>query len=135
MSSVAGGIDGLEVRFGDASLVADAGLLLAGTVMDRLGLEALVDETVRPPRAGRGSGAKALSVVASMLVGGSFIDDAERLRAGSASAVLGFEPLAPSTLGRGCGRSPLAMSASSTAPRSWRWAGRGLSARQLRPRR
>ena len=81
------------------SLVADAGLLLAGTVMDRLGLEGLIDEAVRPPGAGRGSGAKALSVAASMLVGGSFIDDADRLRAGSAGAVLPFRPLAPSTLG------------------------------------
>ncbi len=99
MSSVAGGIDGVEAVFDDASLVADAGLLLAGTVMGRLGLEALIDDAVRPPAAGRGSGAKALSVVASMLVGGSFIGDADRLRAGSASAVLGFEPAAPSTLG------------------------------------
>ncbi len=99
MSSVAGGIDGIEAVFDDASLVADAGLLLAGTVMGRLGLEALIDDAVRPPAAGRGSGAKALSVVASMLVGGSFIGDADRLRAGSASAVLGFEPAAPSTLG------------------------------------
>ncbi len=33
-------------------------------------------------------------MVASMLVGGSFIDDADRLRAGSASAVLAFEPFA-----------------------------------------
>ena len=47
MSSVAGGIDGLEAVFDDGSLVADAGLLLAGTVMDRLGLEALIDDTVR----------------------------------------------------------------------------------------
>ncbi len=99
MGSVSGGIDGLEVRFDDGSLVADAGLLLAGTVMDRLGLEALIDAAVRPPGSGRGSGAKALSVAASMLVGGSFIDDASRLRAGSAGAVLPFEPLAPSTLG------------------------------------
>ena len=99
MSSIPGGIDGLEVRFDDASLVADAGLLLAGTVMGRLGLEALIDAAVRPAGSGRGSGARALSVVASMLVGGSFIDDANRLRAGSASAVLPFEPLAPSTLG------------------------------------
>ena len=99
MSSIPGGIDGLEVRFDDASLVADAGLVLAGTVMDRLGLEAVIDAAVSPPGAGRGSGARALSVVASMLVGGSFIDDANRLRAGSASAVLPFEPLAPSTLG------------------------------------
>ncbi len=42
MRSVAGGIDGLEVVFDDGSLVADAGLLLAGTVMHRLGLEALI---------------------------------------------------------------------------------------------
>ena len=99
MSSVSGGIDALEARFDDASLVCDGGLLLAGTVMSRLGLESLVDAVVRPPGAGRGSGAKALSVVASMLVGGSFIDDAQRLRSGSASAVLPFEPLAASTLG------------------------------------
>ena len=99
MRSVAGGIDGLEVRFDDASLVADAGLLVAGTVMERLGLEALIDDVVRPPAAGRGSGAKALSVVASMLVGGSFVGDADRLRAGSAGAVLPFAVSAPSTLG------------------------------------
>lgn len=99
MSSIAGGIDGIEAVFDDGSLVADAGLLLAGTVIDRLGLEAVIDEVVRPPAAGRGSGAKALTVVASMLVGGSFIDDAERLRAGSAQAVLPFAVAAPSTLG------------------------------------
>lgn len=34
--------------------MADAGLLLAGTVMDRLGLEAMIDEVVVPPGAGRG---------------------------------------------------------------------------------
>ena len=44
--SVSGGIDGLEAVFDDGSLVADAGLLLAGTVMSRLGLEALIDEVV-----------------------------------------------------------------------------------------
>ena len=99
MSSIPGGVDGLEVRFDDASLVGDAGLLLAGTVMARLGLGALIDAAVRPRESGRGSGARALSLVASMLVGGSFIDDADRLRAGSASAVLPFEPSAPSTSG------------------------------------
>ena len=99
MGSVSGGIDGIEAVFDDASLVADGGLLLAGTLMGRLGLEAMLDEVVRPPQAGRGSGAKVLSVVASMMVGGSFIDGAGRLRAGSARAVLPFAPLAPSTLG------------------------------------
>jgi len=47
VSSMAGGIDGLEVRFDDPSLVAAAGLVSAGTVMDRLGLEALIGEAVR----------------------------------------------------------------------------------------
>ena len=71
MRSVAGGIDGLEAVFDDGSLVADAGLLLAGTVMSRLGLEALIDEVVRPDgSAGSGAGRKVLSLVASMLVGG-----------------------------------------------------------------
>ena len=83
MSSVAGGIDGLEAVFDDGSLVADAGLLLAGTVMSRLGLEALIDETVRPGgSAGSGAGRKVLSLVASVLVGGCCIDDVQRLRSG-----------------------------------------------------
>ena len=81
MRSIAGGIDGLEAVFDDASLVADAGLLLAGTVMVRLGLEALIDDTVRLE--GRGAGRKALSLVASMLVGGCCIDATGRLRSGA----------------------------------------------------
>ena len=97
MRSVAGGIDGLGAVFDDGSLVADGGLLLAGTVMSRLGLEALIDDTVRPGgSAGSGAGRKVPSLVASVLVGGCCIDDAQRLRSGSAAAVL---PLAPSTLG------------------------------------
>ena len=66
--------------FDDASLVGDAGLLLAGTVMGRLGLVALIDETVRLDgrEAGSGSGRKVLTLVASMLVGGRCIDDAGR---------------------------------------------------------
>ena len=100
MRSVAGGIDGLGAVFDDGSLVADAGLLLAGTVMSRLGLEALIDDAVRPGgSAGSGAGRKVLSLAASMLVGGCCIDDAQRLRSGSAAAVLPFAPLAPSTLG------------------------------------
>ena len=100
MSSVAGGIDGLEAVFDDGSLVADAGLLLAGTVMDRLGLEALIDDTVRPGgSAGSGSGRKVLTLVASMLVGGRCIDDTDRLRSGASGAVLAFEVMAPSTEG------------------------------------
>ena len=100
MSSVAGGIDGIEAVFDDGSLVADAGLLLAGTVMSRLGLEALIDDTVRlGGLAGAGAGRKVLSLVASMLVGGRCIDDTDRLRSGASGAVLGFGVVAPSTAG------------------------------------
>ena len=100
MRSISGGIDGLEAVFDDGSLVADGGLLLAGTVMHRLGLEALIDEVVRPGgSAGSGAGRKVLSLVASMLVGGRCIDDVQRLRSGSAAAVLPFAVVAPSTAG------------------------------------
>ena len=47
MSGVSQNIDRLGVAFDDESLVADGGLLVAGTLMGRLGLETLVDETVR----------------------------------------------------------------------------------------
>ena len=104
MRSVAGGIDGLEAVFDDGPLVADGGLtrlLLAGTVMSRLGLEALIDDTVRLDGrvAGSGSGRKVLALVASTLVGGCCIDDVQRLRSGSAAAVLPFAVVAPSTAG------------------------------------
>ena len=99
--SIPGGIDGLEAVFDDSCLVADGGLLLTGTVMHRLGLEAMVDETVRLDGrvAGSGSGRKVLTLVASMLVGGRCIDDVERLRAGASQAVLPFRVVAPSTAG------------------------------------
>ena len=99
MSTLAYGIDGLEAVFDEGSLIADAGLLSTGSVMDRLESEALIDEAVRPPQAGRGSGHKVLSLVSSMLLGGVCIDDADRLRAGSTQAVLPFVVAAPSTLG------------------------------------
>ena len=94
-------VDRLGVVFDDGSLVADAGLLVAGTLMSRLGLERLLDETVRLGDRVGGSrpGRKVLSLVASMLVGGSHIDHADRLRAGSTQRVLPFQVMAPSTLG------------------------------------
>ena len=94
-------LDRLGVTFDDGSLVSDAGLLVAGTLMSRLGLEGLVDETVRMGGRAGGSrpGRKVLSLVASMLTGGSHIDHADRLRAGSTHRVLPFRVMAPSTLG------------------------------------
>ncbi len=89
------------MTFDDGSLVSDAGLLVAGTLMSRIGLERLLDDTVRMGGRAGGSrpGRKILSLVASMLVGGSHIDHADRLRAGSTHRVLPFRVMAPSTLG------------------------------------
>ena len=101
MSRVSHKIDHLEPVFNDESLVADAGLLTAATLMDRLGLEAVVDEVVR--LGGRAGGArpgrKVLTLAASMLLGGSHIDHTDRLRAGSTGEVLPFRPMASSTVG------------------------------------
>ena len=101
MSGVLQNIDRLRVVFDDESLVADAGLLAAATLMGRLGLEELVDSTVR--MVGRVGGArpgrKVLTVVAAMLVGASHIDHVDRLRAASTGRVLPFGVMAPSTVG------------------------------------
>ena len=78
-------------------LVANAGLILAGTLMDRLGLLGLIERWV-----GTGSanpGRKILTVVAAMLAGGTHIDHVAMLRAGRTGRVLGFKPMAPSTVG------------------------------------
>ena len=101
MNRIPGDIDRLGVVFDEESLVSDAGLLAAGTLMKRLGLEGLLDETVRLGGRVGGSrpGRKILSLVASMLLGGSHIDHADRLRAGSTNRVLPFRVMAPSTLG------------------------------------
>ena len=123
--------------FDDASLVADAGLLLPATVMGRLGLEALIDDTVRlwGRRGGAGPGRKVLSLVASMLVGGCCIDDAGRLRSGSGAGVLGCWGSRRWRLrrwGRFCGRSLSGICASSTGSMSWRCGRRGLWALRRR---
>jgi hypothetical protein len=101
VKSVSRSIDRVEVTFDDETLVADAGLIVPATLMVRLGLEALIDSTVR--LAGRVGGAlpgrKVLSLVASILVGGTHIDHADRLRAGATGSVLPFRVMAPSTLG------------------------------------
>ena len=101
MNSIPDNIDRLEVRFDEESLVSDAGLLVAGTLIKRLGLERLLDDTVRLGGRVGGSrpGRKILSLVASILLGGSHIDHAGRLRAGSTQRVLPFRVMAPSTLG------------------------------------
>ena len=94
-------IDRYEVVFDDEGLVADAGLLAAGTLIVRLGLEGLVDRTVRLGGrvGGANPGRKVLTVVAAMLLGASHIDHVDRLRAGSTGRVLPHAVMAPSTVG------------------------------------
>ena len=77
------------------------GLLLPATLAQHLGLRELVghhlDLGCAPGRANTGD--KLLTLVASALAGGDFIDDADALRAGGTVGVLGCVVKAPSTLG------------------------------------
>ncbi|MDP9257784.1 MAG: hypothetical protein M3Q31_14680 [Actinomycetota bacterium] len=75
-------LDGVEAVFDDQRVVANAGVLLAATLSDRLGLEALVDESVSlsDRSAGMRAGAKVLSFVHAMLLGADSIDDCNVLR-------------------------------------------------------
>src|ERR1700735_4496873 len=79
------GLDRVAVSFDDENLVASAGLILVGTLVARLGLEALINRTVR--LTGRIGGAlpgrKVLTLVHAMVAGGSHIDHADILRSGA----------------------------------------------------
>jgi hypothetical protein len=101
VSRVSHGIDRIAVNFDDPNLAANAGLLLVGTLVVRLGLERLVNATVR--LGGRVGGArpgrKVLTLVHAIVAGGSHIDHAEVLRSGASEVVLPHRVMAPSTLG------------------------------------
>ena len=101
MGGVSHAIDRLEVTFDDESLVANAGLIMPAALMVRLGLEALVNVTVRLSGRVGGSrpGRKVLSLVATILAAGPHIDHADVLRAGATHRVLPFRVMAPSSLG------------------------------------
>ena len=101
MGGVSQSVDRYGVVFDDEGLVADAGLLVAGTLMDRLGLEELVDRVVRLGGrvGGANPGRKVCTLVSAMLAGGTHIDHVDLLRAGSTERVLPHEVMAPSTVG------------------------------------
>ena len=94
-------LDHLDVAFDDDRLVADAGLLLPATLAHHLGLRELVDEhlDLGAKTGAANAGDKLLTLVLSALAGGDCIDDAQALRAGATSRVLGFTVKAASTLG------------------------------------
>jgi hypothetical protein len=93
--------DSVAAEFDDERLVANAGVVLTSTLVSRLGLERLVDETVDlGERAGAARpGRKVCSLVHAMALGADSIDDCDLLRAGGTEALLGHRVLAPSTLG------------------------------------
>jgi hypothetical protein len=101
VTRVSHSIDRIEVTFDDPNLVAHAGLLLVATLSQRLGLEALIDATVRliGRIGGARPGRKVLTLVHAMVAGASHIDHADLLRAGATAGVLGHRVMAPSTLG------------------------------------
>jgi Transposase DDE domain group 1 len=94
-------LDQLDIAFDDTHAIANAGLLLPATLAQRLGIEqtadALIDLADRPGAAHPGR--KLLTLVHAMLAGGDCIDDADVLRCGQTSNVLGHRVMAPSTLG------------------------------------
>ncbi len=101
MTRVSHALDRIDATFDDPNLVANAGLLLVATMSQRLGLEGLVNATVRLAGRVGGSrpGRKVLTLVHAMCAGGSHIDHTDMLRAGATAGVLGHRVMAPSTIG------------------------------------
>jgi hypothetical protein len=93
--------DATRVRFDDERVVANAGILLPAVLAGRLGIEALIDETVvLGDRAGAAHpGRKVMTLVSAMALGADCIDDCDVLRSSQTRAVVGHGVSAPSTLG------------------------------------
>lgn len=86
------------MSFTEKNLVPNAGLLPAAALAQRIGLGELVDQRLRLAQHGANGGAKALTVIGSMLVQGDSIDDTAVLRAGAAGGLFD-DTRAPSTIG------------------------------------
>ena len=101
MSTVSQNTDGIDVVFDEANLVANAGLVTVATLAAKLGLERLINQTVRLTGrvGGANPGSKILTLVHTLVAGGSHIDHVDMLRAGDTRRVLPFRVAAPSTLG------------------------------------
>jgi hypothetical protein len=88
----------VSTNFDETNLVPNAGLLPAALLAQRIDLAGLIDQRLHLARHGANSGAKALSVIGSMLAGGDSIDDVAVLRSGAAGSLFDGTP-APSTVG------------------------------------
>jgi hypothetical protein len=94
-------LDGLSVTFDDPNLVANAGLMLPGTLAQKLGVSEAIDGRVDllGRVGGANCGIKAMTVISALLAGAEWIDDTDVLRAGSSEIACGHEVRAPSTIG------------------------------------
>jgi hypothetical protein len=101
VDKVSRGLDRIEVLFDESNLVANAGVLLISTLVVRLGLEALINSTLRLTGrvGGAAPGRKVLTLVHAIVTGASHIEHANVLRAGATASVLSHRVMAPSTLG------------------------------------
>lgn len=93
--------DSTGVVFDDERAVANAGVMLPALLAGRLGIEQLVDETVRlgDRPGGANAGRKVMTMVSAMALGADCIEDCDVLRSGQTAAVVGHRVAAPSTLG------------------------------------
>ena len=93
--------DSTVVVFDDERVVANAGVMLPALLARRLGVEQLVDETVRlgDRPGGANAGRKVMTMVSAMALGADCIEDCDVLRSGRTAAVLDHRVAAPSTLG------------------------------------
>ena len=94
-------IDRIDAPFDHRNLVGKAGLILVGTLIKRLGLEALINERVHLASRVGGAlpGRKVLTMACAIVAGATHIDHVDILRAGATQRVLGFGVMAPSTIG------------------------------------
>ncbi len=101
VSRVSQTLDRISATFDDENLVANAGLLLPATLVEQLDVEAVINSKVRlDGRVGGASpGRKVLTLMNTMLAGGTRINHADMLRAGATEAVVSHRVMAPSTLG------------------------------------
>ncbi len=94
-------LESLSVTFDEPNLVPNAGLVPAAELAQKLGVAELIDERVdlgQRPGAANG-GAKALTVVGTLLAGGDHIEHADVLRSTDAAVEVFDDTRAPSTIG------------------------------------
>jgi len=101
VKKVSHGLDRVKVVFDEPSLVANAGLILVATLVSGLGLETLINTTVKMKGrvGGAWPGRKVLSLVNAIVAGATHINHADVLRCGGTESVLSHQAMAPSTLG------------------------------------